>query len=536
MFDNAKIYNEPDSQIYKDANTLQKMVQEFEGREPSKSVAPANARTAQKHSNTATDGGVGLRMEDTMMKIIDGLLSSVDKNGDTIFDDFRNLVSRKDYPEYYKIIKEPMSLNTVRKRILAHRYTSWSEFERDMELIVQNAKTFNEEDSFIVQVALELQKRFEATLLKERGPVEKSAAPTQSGIRLKLNMKSENQAPSTPAPKLKLTIRNPRGSPEPAQQPVSQAPEIVHGNGYTSQPNGHPNRRTPVQHPAPVARQQNSQPSYQQSPIPTPPIIDTPAEVKTEPNGVSTRPRRSPAGTPKPAKVLPVRKSRTPALLSEAETITVAPRASGSHLSPPAQDLPRQTSATPVAENMGPPANHMPTPGSNAMSPAAQPQALNGNFPLANGIDPRFRQPGKGIEDALISNLTVGTHPNLNITPAIEYSFPADATKSFQNHVVFFEAQHYILVVSLALGPTMQGRPYTASITVNGHRLFFNTLQPNPNRRKEDQMTMACDVRLIPGKVTHIEVLLIAGQKGQKAGMGEQEQEKFVVDAFLHYE
>jgi len=74
-----------------------------------------------------------------------------------MFDDFRNLVSRKDYPEYYKIIKEPMSLNTVRKRILAHRYTGWLEFERDMELIIQNAQTFNEDDSFIVQVALELQ-------------------------------------------------------------------------------------------------------------------------------------------------------------------------------------------------------------------------------------------------------------------------------------------------------------------------------------------------------------------------------------------
>ena len=73
-----------------------------------------------------------------------------------MFDDFRNLVSRKDYPEYYKIIKEPMSLNTVRKRILARRYTGWSEFEKDMELIIQNAKTFNEEDSYIVQVALEL--------------------------------------------------------------------------------------------------------------------------------------------------------------------------------------------------------------------------------------------------------------------------------------------------------------------------------------------------------------------------------------------
>ena len=235
-------------------------------------------------------------------------------------------------------------------------------------------------------------------LLKERGSVEKSAAPAQSGIKLKLNMKSENQAPSTPAPKLKLTIRNPRGSPEPAQQATSQALEIVHGNGYTPQPNGHPNRRTPVQHPPPVARQQNSQPVSQQSPIPTPPIIDTPAEVKTEPNGVSARPRRSPGGTPKPVKALPMRKSRTPALLPEAESITVAPRASGSHLSPPAQDLPtRQASATPVAENMGPPTNHMPTPGSNAMSPAAQSQAPIGSYAPTNGIDPRFRLPGKGM-------------------------------------------------------------------------------------------------------------------------------------------
>jgi len=228
--------------------------------------------------------------------------------------------------------------------------------------------------------------------------MEKPNAPAQSGIKLKLNMKSENQTSSIPAPKLKLTIRNPRGSPEPAQQTGSQAPEVVYGNGYTPQPNGNLNRRTPVQHTAPVSRQQSSQSVYQQSPIPTPPTTDTPAEVKTEPNGVSTRPRRSPGGTPKPTKVLPMRKSRTPALLPEAESITVAPRASGSHLSPPAQDLPtRQTSAPLVAENMGPPANHMSTPGSNAMSPAAQSQVLNGSYPLANGIDPRFRPPGKGM-------------------------------------------------------------------------------------------------------------------------------------------
>lgn len=138
-----------------------------------------------------------------------------------------------------------------------------------------------------------------------------------------------------------------------------------------------------------------------------------------------------------------------------------------------------------------------------------------------------------GIEDALISNVTVITHPNLNIAPPIEYVFPADARKSFQNHVVFFDAQHNILLVSLSLDSTVQGRSYTASITVNGLRQYLNTL---PNRKTDDHMTMACDVRLIPGRVTHIEVLLTAGPKGAKPGIGEQEQEKFIIDAFLHYE
>lgn len=236
--------------------------------------------------------------------------------------------------------------------------------------------------------------------MKERGPVDKSTAPPQSGIKLKLNIKSEAPAPPTPAPKLKLTIRNPRGSPEPAQQTAPQASEAVYGNGHlggTPQLNGHSNRRSPV-HPAPMTRQQGSQPGLKKSPIPTPPIIDSPAEVKTEPNGVSTRTRRSPGGTPKPTKVLPVRKSRTPALQSESDSITLVPRASGSHLSPPAQDPPaRQASATPAAENIGATNNHIPTPGSNAMSPAVQPQVVNGSYSLANGVDPRFRPPGKGI-------------------------------------------------------------------------------------------------------------------------------------------
>lgn len=73
-----------------------------------------------------------------------------------MFDDFRNLVSRKEYPEYYRLIKEPVSLNTIRKRLLSHKYPGWPDFEKDLHLIVINAETFNEDDSEIVQHAREL--------------------------------------------------------------------------------------------------------------------------------------------------------------------------------------------------------------------------------------------------------------------------------------------------------------------------------------------------------------------------------------------
>ena len=77
-------------------------------------------------------------------------------SGAAMFEDFRNLVSRKDYPEYYTVIKEAMSLNTIRKRILAHKYTGWPDFEKDLNLVVTNAEEFNEEGSGIVMLARQL--------------------------------------------------------------------------------------------------------------------------------------------------------------------------------------------------------------------------------------------------------------------------------------------------------------------------------------------------------------------------------------------
>lgn len=80
MFENAKIYNEQKSQIYKDANTLQQMVREFEGTVIPKPVSITNGRNPHRRNNGVTDSGPELKMEEAMMKVVSGLLNTVDES------------------------------------------------------------------------------------------------------------------------------------------------------------------------------------------------------------------------------------------------------------------------------------------------------------------------------------------------------------------------------------------------------------------------------------------------------------------------
>ena len=57
------------------------------------------------------------------------------------------------YPEYYIVIKQPIDLREIREKIKNGRYTSVDAMMADMELLVSNACTFNEEDSVVYTVS-----------------------------------------------------------------------------------------------------------------------------------------------------------------------------------------------------------------------------------------------------------------------------------------------------------------------------------------------------------------------------------------------
>ncbi|SMN22652.1 similar to Saccharomyces cerevisiae YGR056W RSC1 Component of the RSC chromatin remodeling complex [Maudiozyma saulgeensis] len=77
---------------------------------------------------------------------------------------FNTLPQKRDYPDYYVIITNPVSFNTLRKRI--PNYTDATEFMNDVARIPWNAKTYNAKDSEIYRYALVLEDYLKNTLLK----------------------------------------------------------------------------------------------------------------------------------------------------------------------------------------------------------------------------------------------------------------------------------------------------------------------------------------------------------------------------------
>lgn len=55
--------------------------------------------------------------------------------------------SKKDYPDYYKVILEPMDLKTIEHNIRSERYTTEEALMDDMKLMFRNARHYNEEGS-----------------------------------------------------------------------------------------------------------------------------------------------------------------------------------------------------------------------------------------------------------------------------------------------------------------------------------------------------------------------------------------------------
>ncbi|KAL6610823.1 Bromodomain-containing protein [Neocallimastix sp. 'constans'] len=69
---------------------------------------------------------------------------------------FLNPVKVEDAPDYYDIIKKPMDLNSIKQRVKDGVIKSTIEFHRDVMLMCTNSLMYNQEDSEVYPMALEM--------------------------------------------------------------------------------------------------------------------------------------------------------------------------------------------------------------------------------------------------------------------------------------------------------------------------------------------------------------------------------------------
>ena len=156
--------------------------------------------------------------------------------------------------------------------------------------------------------------------------------------------------------------------------------------------------------------------------------------------------------------------------------------------------------------------------------------SASGNQSAGSTNNTRLRPPGKGISDALITNLNIRTHPDLDAPQKLDYDLPASATHIQQSVTIALSRRQWRLLISPTLSSSLSQRPSKTFVTCNNRRL-----QALP-QADPDQRQPVYEHKLMPGTNT-IEVEVIAGMpRGTpKAGTGPDiELEKFTV--FAHYQ
>ncbi|RDL40593.1 putative chromatin structure-remodeling complex subunit snf21 [Venustampulla echinocandica] len=80
---------------------------------------------------------------------------------------FVALPPKKDFPDYYMIIKEPISMKMIEKKIKKEEYSSLNDLKRDIQTLCMNAKTYNEDGSLIFVDAVAIENACESRIREE---------------------------------------------------------------------------------------------------------------------------------------------------------------------------------------------------------------------------------------------------------------------------------------------------------------------------------------------------------------------------------
>ena len=187
---------------------------------------------------------------------------------------FIRLPGQKQLPIYYQTISDPIDFQRIRRKIDTFRYSNLDEFQSDIELLVQNAQTFNCETSLIYADSIEIEKVYRnlreqldaGTLEVPTNEPPPPPAPTQ-----------QSETPTTTTPRTSSRRgRGTRGPPAAASPPPPQPPTT---NGESVSRRGRKRKVTVIKDEEESEEEQQQQQAAASS---SPPPAEDPPEQATE--------------------------------------------------------------------------------------------------------------------------------------------------------------------------------------------------------------------------------------------------------------
>jgi len=103
------------------------------------------------------------RMKKAFNECYRAVMNCEDETGRKRCELFKELPDRREYPDYYQLIRQPIALSHLRKRMNSNGYKTVTEFRDDFRLMCNNARHYNQEGSWVYVDAEEMEKVFDAT-------------------------------------------------------------------------------------------------------------------------------------------------------------------------------------------------------------------------------------------------------------------------------------------------------------------------------------------------------------------------------------
>ncbi|XP_038122175.1 protein polybromo-1 isoform X2 [Culex quinquefasciatus] len=185
---NACTFNEPGSQIYKDAKTLKRifMARKLDieagrsrkssnrkGRGASLSAMVAALKEEAESSDDDLDDSMDTEGEGPLWQLFDQLYNTANTNGAPLGETLWKLPARRFHPEYYNLIKKPISMGQIRNKLKKGLYANVTDMSADLYVMLDNAKKANAPSSKIYKDAVKMQKLLNQKLI-DAGDLEES--------------------------------------------------------------------------------------------------------------------------------------------------------------------------------------------------------------------------------------------------------------------------------------------------------------------------------------------------------------------------